>query len=97
MLRMRKLIRTIKRWFGAYEVGCEYWVNREDIIIPNEYKRTRVGKEKWLHKLEYWERTGEFESPILLDKSFRLVDGFSSAKIAFVKGIDKVPVRFVER
>ena len=44
----------------------------------------------------YWLRTGEFESDILTDKDFNLVDGFSSMKIAHLKGIDKVPVYFVD-
>ena len=30
----------------------------------------------------YWLRTGEFESDILIDKDFNLVDGYSSLKIA---------------
>lgn len=46
--------------------------------------------------MNYYLRTGEFESPIILDKNFHLVDGFSSIKIAYIKGIDKVPVYFVD-
>ena len=97
MLRIRKLIRTIKRWFGIYEVGCEYFSPLKDIIIPPSYKHTKIEQEKWLHKLHYWENTGNFESPILIDKDFRLVDGFSSCKIAFTHGIEIVPVRFVSK
>ena len=46
-------------------------------------------------KMGYWLRTGEFESDILIDRDFNLVDGYSSMKIAYLKGIDKVPVYFV--
>lgn len=93
---MHKLIIFIKRLLGKYESGYEYWVNFKDIKVPLEYKRTKIGKEKWNHKMDYWLRTGEFESPIVLHKNFILADGYSSAKIAYLKGIDKVPVYFVD-
>ena len=44
----------------------------------------------------YWLSTGEFESKILIDKYINLVDGYSSMKIAHLKGIEKVPVYFVD-
>lgn len=92
---MKGLIRFIKRLFGKYEPGYEYWVNFKDIKVPTYFKLTRIGTKKWNHKMGYWLRTGEFESIILLDKDFNLVDGFSSVKITYLKGIDKVPVYFV--
>ena len=45
--------------------------------------------------MKYWYRTGEFESRIILDMNFNLIDGYSSVRIAEIKGIDKVPVYFV--
>ena len=45
----------------------------------------------------YWLRTGKFESDILIDRDFNLVDGYSSMKIAHLKGIEKVPVYFVDQ
>ena len=92
---MKEFIRLVKRLFGKYEAGYEYWVNNKDINIPAYYKKTRVREEKWKRKMKYWLRTGEFESVILLDKNFNLVDGYSSVKIAYLKGVDKVPVYFV--
>ena len=38
----------------------------------------------------------ECESKILIDRNFNLVDGYSSMKIAHLKGIEKVPVYFVD-
>ena len=90
------IIRRIKRLFGKYEVGYEYWVNLKDIKVPKYFKLTRVGYQKWNHKMSYWLRTGKFESKILLHKDFTLVDGYSSVKIAYLKGIDRVPVYFVD-
>lgn len=93
---MKSIIRFIKELFGKYEIGYEYWVYTKDIKVPSRYKRTKIGSAKWNHKMGYWLKTGEFESPILLHRDFTLADGFSSMKIAYLKGIDKVPVYFVD-
>lgn len=93
---MKNIIRFVKELFGKYETGYEYWVYTKDIKVPIQYKITKVGKEKWNHKMKYWLRTGELESPILLHRDFTLADGYSSVKIAYLKGIDKVPVYFVD-
>ena len=93
---MKEIIRTIKKLFGHYEPGIEYWVNLNDIIIPDCYKKSRIREEKWNHKMNYWLNTGDFESKILLHRNFLLYDGYSSVKIAYLKGIEKVPVYFVD-
>ena len=89
-------IRFVKKLFGVYETGCEYWVRLDEIKVPYYYKATRIGLKKWNHKMGYWLRTGKFESKILLHRDFTLADGYSSVKIAYLKGIDKVPVYFVD-
>ena len=93
---MKEIIRYIKSLFGKYESGCEYWVYMKDIKVPTYFKLTKIGTKKWNHKMEYWLRTGEFESKILIDRDFNLVDGYSSMKIAHLKNIEKVPVYFVD-
>ena len=93
---MKEIIKYIKSLFGKYETGYEYLVYTKDIKVPKRYKRTKVGTKKWNHKMGYWLRTGEFESKILIDRDFNLVDGYSSMKIAHLKGIEKVPVYFVD-
>lgn len=93
---MRKIIRFVKRLFKKYEIGYEYWVYTKEIKVPLRYKRTRIGTAKWNRKMDYWLKTGKFESPIVLHKDFTLADGFSSMKIAYLKNIDKVPVYFVD-
>lgn len=57
-------------------------------------EKTRIRKMKFKKKLQYWYRTGEFESKIILDREFNLLDGYSSVRIAEIKGIDKVSVYF---
>lgn len=90
------MFKFIKSLFGKYEVGQEYWVRLRDIKVPYYYKTSRIGTKKWNHKMDYWLRTGEFESPILLHRDFTLVDGYSSVKIAYLKGVEKVCVYFVD-
>lgn len=93
---MKGIVRYIKSLFGKYEPGYEYWIYTKDIKVPRYYKLTKIGTKKWNHKIGYWLRTGKFESDILIDRNFNLVDGFSSMKIAHIKNIDKVPVYFVD-
>ena len=93
---MKGIIRYIKSLFGKYEPGYEYWIYTKDIKVPRYYKLTKIGTKKWNHKMGYWLRTGKFESDILIDRNFNLVDGFSSMKIAHLKNVEKVPVYFVD-
>lgn len=93
---MSKVIRGIKRLFSIYETGYEYWVSTKEIKVNPEWRKTRIGKVKFKKKLQYWYHTGEFESRIILDRDFNLLDGYSSVRIAEIKGIDNVPVYFVD-
>ncbi len=93
---MKGIIRFIKKLFGIYESGYEYWVHTKDININPSWKETQINRNKLKRKMEYWFRTGEFESQIILDKNFNLIDGYSSSYIAESNGIDKVPVYFVD-
>ena len=93
---MKGFIRFIKKLIGKYDTGYEYWVYTKEIKVNPEWRKTRIGKIKLKKKMQYLYRTGEFESRIILDKDFNLLDGYSSVRIADVKGIDKVPVYFVD-
>lgn len=94
---MKEIIRYIKRVFDKYELGHEYWVYTKDITIDPEWRMTKVGYSKFKRKNQYYDRTGEFESKIILRGSdMLLVDGYSSFLIAERRGIDKIPVYFVD-
>ena len=90
------LIRWIKKLFGIYETGYEYWISIDKIVITPDFARTHIGTKKWRHKKRYFYRTGKFESQIVLTRDFILLDGYSSYRIAKSVGIDKVPVVFTE-
>ena len=93
---MKKIIRFIKRLFGKYETGYEYWINLKDIQITPEFRSTYPRFKKMAQEWDYYRKTGDFESPIMLMRNFTLVDGYTSYLIAKIQGMDKVPVYFVD-
>lgn len=94
-IRMKGIIRFVKQLFGMYEPGIEYWVRLDEIRISNKFASHDIGKKKMKHKWRYYNATGKFESPILLDHDFVLCDGYSSYLIAKKLQICKVAVQFV--
>ena len=93
---MKNLIRCIKRIFGVYETEYEYWVYLRDIKISPEFEITPPRFKKMGQKWSYYRNTGEFESPIILNRDFVLIDGYTSYIIAKKSEMDKVPVYFVD-
>lgn len=94
---MNEIIRFVKGLFGKYEHGHEYWLYRKDVKIDPEWRKTKIGRAKFKRKNQYYDRTGKFESNIILRRSdMQLVDGYSSFLIAERRGIDRVPVYFVD-
>lgn len=92
------MFRYIRSLFHSYDVGHEYWVRLGDIQITPQFQATRIGSLKYKRKWQFYRRNGYCESKIILDKSFVLLDGYSSYKILkTAEGLDtKVPVYFVE-
>ena len=93
---MKSFIRFIKRIFGVYETGCEYWVYLRDIKISLEFEKTPPRFKKMGQKWSYYRNTGEFESPIILNRDFALIDGYTNYIIAKKSEMDKIPVYFVD-
>lgn len=91
---MKNIIRAIKKLFGKYESGYEYWVYFNEIIIQPEFEKTLPRKIKFSQKMDYYLKHGEFQSPIILNMDFVLVDGYTSYLIAQKCHIDKVSVCF---
>ncbi len=90
------MIRGIKKLFGIYDENYEYWVYTRTIKVPPEFRKHRIGFKKFNQKKKYWYKTGEFESKVILDKHHNLLDGYSTVRIAEIKGLDKIPVYFVK-
>ena len=90
-----KLLCKLKGLLGIYTPGCEYWVDLKDIDIPIAFLRHHPRHEKMEQKWAYYRQTGEFESHILLNRDFELIDGYTSYIIAKTENSHKVPVYFV--
>ena len=83
------MIKILKR-----KSGCEYWVNLSDITIREDFVIHKPRRVKFLQKLDWYLKRGEFQSPILLDHNFVLKDGYTSYLIAKKFDLGKVPVYF---
>ena len=81
---------------GIYTPECEQWVDLKDIDIPIDFLRHHPRQEKMEQKWVYYRQTGEFESPILLNRDFELVNGYTSYIIAKTENLHKVPVYFMD-
>ena len=91
---IKGIIRFIKRIFGVYETGYEYWVDLKDIKTLPQFEETPPRFKKMGQKWSYYKNTGKFESPIILNRDFELIDGYTSYIIAKKSEMDKVPVYF---
>lgn len=69
-----------------------YVVRMSDITIQKGWNRVR--KDKMNSKWNYFNRTGNMKEPIVLDRDFVLVDGFTSYKIAKRQHMKYVDVCF---
>ena len=88
------LIQKLKQILGFCEPGFEYWIPLKDIQVPSGFLHSRIEERKWVRKNNYYHQYGVFESQIVLDFNFTLIDGYSSYKIAKRYGMKKVPVVF---
>lgn len=86
----------VGKHFNKYVPGREYLISVNDIKVNPSWRKHKIGEKKFKQKIRYWKENNELESKIILDKSFNLIDGYSSVRIAEIVGLEKVPVWFVE-
>jgi hypothetical protein len=93
-------------WFGVIVVILNYAARNgekmstkviekiylDDIKIPENFKRVKPKKDKLKERIAYYEKTGEFFAPIVLNKDNVLLDGYISYLIAKRYGISKVKI-----
>lgn len=92
---MNKLTRKIIAVLGLHNPGELYKVKVSDIIIPEEFKATKPRFKKMIQKREFYRKNDRFESKIVLNKDFLLIDGYTSYIIAKENGMKYVEVYFV--
>lgn len=90
------LLLKLRTMLGPMDYDKEYWVHVSDIRVQPSFRKTKIREEKWRAKKDYYLKTGELQSPILLRrKDWTLIDGYSSFRLAEEFHLGKVPVYFV--
>ena len=92
---MNKLMRKIIVSLGLHNPSEPYTVKVSDIIIPEEFKATKPRFEKMIQKRKFYRKNNRFESKIVLNKDFLLIDGYTSYIIAKENGMKYVEAYFV--
>ena len=92
---MNKLMRKIIAALGLHNPGEPYKVKVSDIIIPEEFKATKPRFKKMIQKREFYRKNDRFESKIVLNKDFLLIDGYTSYIIAKENDMKHVEAYFV--
>lgn len=92
---MNKLMRKIIVALGLHNPGEPYKVKVSDIIIPEEFKATKPRFKKMIQKREFYKNNDRFESKIVLNKDFLLIDVYTSYIISKENGMKYVEAYFV--
>ena len=93
---MNKLMRKIIVALGLHSPGEPYKVKVSDISIPEEFKATKPRFEKMIQKRKFYRKNNRFESKIVLNKDFLLIDGYTSYIIAKENDMKHVEAYFVD-
>lgn len=88
------MFENVKMAIGYYKPGNEYWIDISKIHITDEFAAKKVGWKKLQRKRDYFRNTGEFESKVILNNDFVLVDGYSTYCLAKEFGLGKLAVWF---
>ena len=98
------ILKKLKEWFYR-GVNCEdenrddwylYKVLTDDIIITKDFVNHPPSNGKMKTKRDFYNANGYFSSPIIIDRGFVLLDGYTSYLIAKERGLKYVHVKFVE-
>ena len=92
---MNKLMIKIIASLGLHNPGNPYKVKVSDIVIPVEFKATKPRFKKMIQKRKFYRNNDRFESKIVLNKDFLLIDGYTSYIIAKENGMKYVEAYFV--
>ncbi|MEI2393496.1 hypothetical protein V8V55_27275, partial [Priestia megaterium] len=73
--------------------GTQDLLNFEDIIVPEEFLKTRPNLEKTQKVIDFVKRTGRLDEPLTIEKDSKLLkDGYRRYIVAKTVKMDKVPV-----
>lgn len=91
---MNKIIRKIKMMFC--KPGQVYRVNIKDIIIPEEFKATHPRFRKMVQKREFYRKNNMYESQVILNRDFMLIDGYTTYLLCLENGEKYIEVYFMD-
>ncbi|MCM3771421.1 plasmid stabilization protein [Priestia aryabhattai] len=73
--------------------GTQDIVNFDDIIVPEEFLKTRPNPEKTQKVIDFVKRTGHLDEPVTIEKGSKILkDGYRRYVVAKTVKMDKVPV-----
>lgn len=85
-----------KMSLGYYKPEKEYWIDINKIHITPDFAAHKVGRKKMQLKRNYFKETGEFQSKVVLNKDFVLIDGYSTYCLVKEFNLGKMLVCFAE-
>ena len=94
---MIKNSRQYVKYATAYLTGRTCSMRLKDIQIYPCYEEHPPKPEKMNGKTKYFEKTGRFQSEIILDKDGYLIDGYTSYLLAQQQGMRRVLIRYGKR
>ncbi|WP_182007274.1 plasmid stabilization protein [Priestia aryabhattai] len=75
--------------------GTQDLLNFDDIIVPEEFLKTRPNPEKTQKVIEFVKRTGRLDEPLTIEKDSKVLkDGYRRYVVAKTLKIEKVPVMY---
>lgn len=67
----------------------------DDIIVPEEFLKTRPNPEKTQKVIDFVKRTGRLDEPLTIEKGSNVLkDGYRRYVVAKTVKMDKVPVTY---
>ncbi|MBK0009697.1 plasmid stabilization protein, partial [Bacillus sp. S35] len=73
--------------------GTQDLLNFDDIIVPEEFLKTRPNPEKTQKVIDFVRRTGRLDEPLTIEKGSKILkDGYRRYIVAKTVKMDKVPV-----
>ncbi|WP_455931384.1 plasmid stabilization protein [Priestia aryabhattai] len=73
--------------------GTQDLLNVDDIIVPEEFLKTRPNPEKTQKVIDFVKRTGRLDEPLTIEKGSRILkDGYRRYVVAKTVKMDQVPV-----
>ncbi|MED4002272.1 plasmid stabilization protein [Priestia aryabhattai] len=90
---LEKKAETQKKQMQNQPKGTQDLLNFDEIIVPEEFLKTRPNPEKTQKVIDFVKRTGRLDEPLTIEKESKILkDGYRRYVVAKTVKMDKVPV-----